>query len=69
MSPIGAVSRPMTGDKLRAWRKRMDWIQAEAAEALDISLRMFRYYETGEHPVPHAIALACAAIELGIEPE
>jgi transcriptional regulator with XRE-family HTH domain len=57
----------MTGDQMRAWRKRLDLHQAEAAARLGLSSRSIQLYEAGEQPVPRSVALACAALELGLE--
>lgn len=38
----------MQAYELRLWRKQMGWQQEQAAQALDISLRTYKRYETGE---------------------
>ena len=48
---------------LRAWRQDHDMTQAEAASALGVSPRMWRYYEAGEHPLPKTVRLACAGLD------
>ncbi|GEM_PF-5448128 len=55
--------------EFEAWRKRMGWSHKKAAEELDISLRMAKYYSgmgrtaTGPAQPPKAIALACESLE------
>ena len=43
---------------LRAWRTAHRMTQAEAARALGISPRMWRYYEAGSHLLPKTVRLA-----------
>jgi hypothetical protein len=43
---------------LRAWRTAHDMTQAEAASALGVSPRMWRYYEAGSHLLPKTVRLA-----------
>ena len=43
---------------LRAWRTAHQMTQAEAARALGISPRMWRYYEAGSHLLPKTVKLA-----------
>jgi hypothetical protein len=43
---------------LRAWRAAHDMTQAEAASALGVSPRMWRYYEAGSHLLPKTVRLA-----------
>jgi hypothetical protein len=43
---------------LRAWRVAHDMTQAEAASALGVSPRMWRYYEAGSHLLPKTVRLA-----------
>jgi DNA-binding XRE family transcriptional regulator len=59
----------MTPDEFKAWRKAMDYSQADAAKALDLSKGTIENYERGhridnKQPVviPHVVALACAAL-------
>jgi len=58
----------MTPASLIAWRDRLHLNRVEAAAALGISRETLRFYEAGKHPIPRYIALACAAVALGIEP-
>jgi transcriptional regulator with XRE-family HTH domain len=37
--------------------------QADAASALGVSPRMWRYYEAGEHPLPKIVRLAAAGLD------
>ncbi len=48
---------------LRAWRNAHRMTQAEAAAALGVSPRMWRYYEAGSHLVPKTVRLACAGFD------
>jgi transcriptional regulator with XRE-family HTH domain len=58
----------MTPDALTAWRARCGLSQRAAADALGLSVRALRYYEAGERFIPRPVALACAAVETGLEP-
>lgn len=51
---------------LREWRKRLGLSQRGAADALGLSLRAVQNYEAGERTIPKPVALACAAIALGL---
>ena len=42
---------------LRAWRKAHGTTQSEAAKALGVSPRMWRYYEAGTHLLPKTVRL------------
>jgi transcriptional regulator with XRE-family HTH domain len=66
----------MTPESLRAWRERMRWSQANAADALGLSAVGYRDYEKGKplkgakpRSIPKTVALACAAITHRIPPE
>lgn len=48
---------------LRTWREAHRMTQAEAASALGVSPRMWRYYEAGEHLLPKTVRLACAGFD------
>ena len=54
----------MTPDQIRAWRKALDFSQAEAARALDVPVQTLRAWEAGRYPVKHGrvLALACGAL-------
>ena len=43
---------------LRSWRSTRRLTQAEAARALGVSPRMWRYYEAGSHLLPKTVRLA-----------
>lgn len=43
---------------LRSWRTARRMTQAEAAHALGVSPRMWRYYEAGSHLLPKTVRLA-----------
>lgn len=43
---------------LRGWRATRRMTQAEAARALGVSPRMWRYYEAGSHLLPKTVRLA-----------
>jgi DNA-binding transcriptional regulator YiaG len=66
-----AIVIEMDADKQRgraaydftADRKALGLTQQQLSEALGISPRMVRYYESGEMPVPKAIALALQALK------
>ena len=45
-------------DWLRRWRTAHDMTQSEAALALGVSPRMWRYYEAGTHLLPKTVRLA-----------
>ena len=51
---------------LRAWRKAHGKTQSEAAKALGVSPRMWRYYEAGTHLLPKTVRLA--AIGFDVQP-
>ena len=48
---------------LRAWRQDHGMTQADAASALGVSPRMWRYYEAGEHPLPKTVRLAAVGLD------
>ncbi len=56
----------MTPSTLIAWRERLQLSKVAAAWALGVSRESIARWERGEYPVPRHIALACAAIALGI---
>lgn len=55
----------MTADQFREWRERLGLSRTGASEALGLGRNQPQRYEEGQ-PIPKYIALACAAIALGI---
>ena len=51
------------GAWLRAWRADRGMTQSEAASAVGVSPRMWRYYEAGEHLLPKTVRLACLGLD------
>ncbi|WP_454813791.1 helix-turn-helix domain-containing protein [Labrys neptuniae] len=63
----------MDPEQFKAWRRHMGFSQIEAARALGISKGSVELYEAGKRrddgrpvEIPKTVALACAAIALGI---
>lgn len=56
----------MSPSDLRAWRERLGWTQAEAAEALQYSLDLYRSCEQGRRAVTPRMA---RLIELLAQPQ
>lgn len=65
----------MQAYELRLWRKQMGWQQSQAAAALNVSLRTYKRYETGERlqeetktrnsqPIPDVVRRAAQHISL-----
>ncbi len=52
---------------LRTWRAARGMTQADAARALGVSPRMWRYYEAGSHLLPKTVRLACAGLDTQAE--
>jgi hypothetical protein len=48
---------------LRAWRTAHRMTQGEAARALGVSPRMWRYYEAGSHLLPKTVRLAAFGLD------
>jgi hypothetical protein len=48
---------------LRTWRDQHRMTQSEAAVALGVSPRMWRYYESGTHLLPKTVRLACIGLD------
>ena len=48
---------------LRAWRLKKRMNQSEAARALGVSPRMWRYYEAGTHLLPKTVRLAAIGLD------
>lgn len=57
---------PMTAESFRAWREHMGVTKAQLGEWLGASPRTITNYETGRHPIPQVVNLACAALGLGV---
>jgi DNA-binding XRE family transcriptional regulator len=58
----------MTSASFIEWRGRLHLNRVEAAAVLGVSRETLRFYETDKRPIPLYIALACAAVALGIKP-
>ena len=52
----------MTSIKIRAWRKRLGFTQARAAELLGVSIRAIKHWEAGTRRPRKSILLLMAAI-------
>jgi transcriptional regulator with XRE-family HTH domain len=52
--------------QLRDWRKRLGLSQTGAADALGLSLRGYQNLEAGTRTIRKHVALACAAVALGL---
>ncbi len=48
---------------LRSWRGKHAMTQSDAASALGVSPRMWRYYEAGTHLLPKTVRLACIGLD------
>ncbi|MBA3810654.1 MAG: helix-turn-helix transcriptional regulator [Caulobacteraceae bacterium] len=57
------LSLEQGGAWLRAWRVCHGMTQGEAAAALGVSPRMWRYYEAGSHILPKTVRLACIGLD------
>ena len=58
----------MTPASLKAWRERMGWTKARAAQELELSPNGYAALEAGHHngkprPIRRHIELACLALE------
>ena len=58
----------LTPQQMKAWRDRLHYSQRDAAHALGCSRSAWSNWETGTVRVPLYIALAMAALALGIRP-
>lgn len=58
----------MTANDLRAWQKAQGYTYDTAAEALGMSRATFARYLKDPGELPRWLALACAAIDVGLEP-
>jgi plasmid maintenance system antidote protein VapI len=58
----------MTPADLSAWKALMGLTNVSAAEALGVDRSSVARWLAGETPIPHAVALACAALAAGLGP-
>ena len=58
----------MTSENLKAWRERLHWSKAKAARELGLSRTTYIGHEIGKITIRRPVALACAALALGIKP-
>jgi len=56
----------VTGDQMIQLRKRLMKSQADFADLMDRGRRMIQKYEADEAEIPRVVALACAALALGL---
>jgi DNA-binding XRE family transcriptional regulator len=61
-------SEAVNAAALVRWRKRHGLTQVEAAAVLGCGRRSIQLWENRTNEIPHYIALACAAVALGITP-
>jgi transcriptional regulator with XRE-family HTH domain len=52
-------------EDMKAWRLRLGLTQAQAGEALGVTLRAIQHYEGGTRPIPRVVELACWAVQHG----
>jgi transcriptional regulator with XRE-family HTH domain len=57
----------MTADQLYAWRLASHFSKRRAAILLGVARNTYAAYESGKHPIPRYIMLACGAISQGQE--
>jgi DNA-binding transcriptional regulator YiaG len=53
----------VTADELKAWRARMGWTQAQAAQALNTPAGTYRGWEQGRFKPPGLVDALCREIE------
>lgn len=53
----------MTGESMRAWRRRHGLTQAQAAECLGLQPVTISQYERGVRRLPNTVALLCATYD------
>lgn len=58
----------MKADGLFAWMELHAFNKTKAASELGIARNTLDAYLAGKHPIPRYIALACAAIAIGLRP-
>ena len=56
----------MTPASFISWRERLGLNKVQAAKALGCSRTALDGWEAGRHTIPHYIALACAALAMGL---
>jgi DNA-binding transcriptional regulator YiaG len=56
----------MTGDQMIQLRKRLGTSQPDFASLMERGKRMIQKYEAGDAEIPRVVALACAALALGL---
>ena len=59
----------MTAEQFKMWRERLGLSLTGAAERLGVSRRAVQFYQSGERPISKTVALACAALEAGLDTE
>lgn len=57
----------MTREQLFAWRDSLCLSKNRAAKLLGVARNTYAAYESGKHPIPRYILLACGAISQGKE--
>ena len=58
----------MRADDLNAWQRRHGYTYDTAAQALGLSRATFARHLASPDALPRWLALACAAIDAGLEP-
>ena len=53
----------MTADAFRHWRQRKAYTLDTAAQALGLRRRTVAYYDRGDRPIPHTVALAVKGLD------
>jgi len=56
----------MTPSTLTTWMRRLGYNKVQAAEALGIARTTLDRYLDGRQAIPRTIALACAALAMGL---
>jgi predicted transcriptional regulator len=59
----------MTPSSFTAWRARLRLDKSKAARALGCSRNVIIGYENGSKKIPRYMALACAALAMGLPPQ
>lgn len=62
------TAAPQTQPPIAIWRERMGYSIEDAAKELDVPSTTIMDYESGAQPTPRHIALAMAALALGLSP-